>query len=95
MKLVLPSLVAPIQSNFISGRLHDNVVIFHEVVHSMKKKKSGMQWMVFKVDFEKAYDRLRWDFLIETFIQVKFSASWISVIEMLLRSCHMRVCWDN
>ncbi|KAA3479930.1 Retrovirus-related Pol polyprotein LINE-1 [Gossypium australe] len=33
-----------------------------EVLHSMRFKKR-LQWMVVKIDLEKAYDRVRWDFV--------------------------------
>ena len=52
------------QTGFIKGRsILEGVVILHEVIHSLRNdRKKGM---IFKIDFEKAYDRVRWDFLEE------------------------------
>jgi hypothetical protein len=39
------------------------VVTAHEVVHEVHRKK--MEEFVFKIDYEKAYDRVNLDFLYE------------------------------
>lgn len=50
----------------------DNVVIAQEVFHAMKSKK-GRQWfMAIKEDLEKVYDRLNWQFLMDTLRDVGF-----------------------
>ncbi|KAG7543781.1 Reverse transcriptase zinc-binding domain [Arabidopsis thaliana x Arabidopsis arenosa] len=55
------------QSSFIPGRLSmDNIVLVQEAVHSMRRKKGRKGWMLLKLDLEKAYDRIRWDFLEDT-----------------------------
>ena len=40
----------------------DNITIFQEVLHSMWKQNSTGP-MLIKVDLEKAYDCLSWDFI--------------------------------
>ncbi|GKB84662.1 RNA-directed DNA polymerase, eukaryota, reverse transcriptase zinc-binding domain protein [Tanacetum coccineum] len=42
-------------------QITDNVLMVNEIVNSAKKHKKKM--MMFKVDFEKAYDSLSWDYL--------------------------------
>jgi mannosylglycoprotein endo-beta-mannosidase len=52
------------QTSFIKERnILEGVVILHEVMHPLVRNKS--QGMIFKIDFEKSYDRVRWDFLEE------------------------------
>jgi hypothetical protein len=52
---VMHSIVATTQSAFLKGRLLvDGVVVINEVVDLAKK--SGKDCLIFKVDFEKAYD---------------------------------------
>lgn len=59
LKHVISKLIGPAQSIFIPGRLSiDNVVVVQEAVHSMRCKKGRKGWMLFKLDFEKAYDRI-------------------------------------
>jgi hypothetical protein len=57
-------LISPTQTAFIKGRnVLEGVVILHEVIHELKRsKKKGV---LFKIDFEKAYDKVKWNFVQE------------------------------
>ncbi|GKB49075.1 RNA-directed DNA polymerase, eukaryota, reverse transcriptase zinc-binding domain protein [Tanacetum coccineum] len=59
---VIGSCIIPEQSTFIKGRnILDGPFIINEVMAWYHKRKKAL--MVFKVDFEKAFDSLRWEFL--------------------------------
>ncbi|GJY05304.1 putative RNA-directed DNA polymerase, eukaryota, reverse transcriptase zinc-binding domain protein [Tanacetum coccineum] len=59
---VISELVSDIQSAFVAQRqILDGPFILNEILAWCKKLKK--QAMVFKVDFAKAYDSIRWDFL--------------------------------
>nr|GEW67416.1 hypothetical protein [Tanacetum cinerariifolium] len=59
---VLDDIVDEIQYAFVTDRqILDGPFILNEVVHLCKNKKK--QSMIFKVDFEKAYDSVRWDLI--------------------------------
>ena len=74
----MPKLIGHAQSSFIPGRLSaDNIVVVQEAVHSMKKKQGRKGWMLLKLDLEKAYDRLRWDFLEDTLRAAGLSENWV------------------
>lgn len=45
--------------------IHDNVLIAHEVMHSMKARLRKNSWMAIKLDMEKVYDRVEWDFVLQ------------------------------
>lgn len=52
------------QSAFIGGRqILDGVVILKEILDEAKRKKKSS--VIFKVDFEKAYDSVKWELLEE------------------------------
>jgi hypothetical protein len=52
------------QIAFIPGRyILEGVIILHETLHELRVKK--MQGVILKLDFEKAYDKVRWSFMIE------------------------------
>lgn len=53
----------------------DGVVILHETVHEMHWK--NMSAVVLKLDFEKAYDKVKWSFLQQTLKMEGFSDKWI------------------
>lgn len=56
---ILLDLIGPHQTSFVLGRhVTENIIIAHEIIHSMKCQKGKKCWMTIKVDLEKAYDRL-------------------------------------
>ena len=60
----------------------EGVVILHETVHELhRKNQSGV---IFKIDFEKAYDKVRWNFLIQTLRLKGFSNKWIDWIKSFI-----------
>lgn len=61
--------------------IHDNVVIAHEMFHFFKRKKTGkVGKMVLKVDMNKAYDRIEWDFLRKVMEAMGFEEKWVNWI---------------
>lgn len=64
LKKSLPNMICPHQSSFVLGRqITSNILVYQEVLHSMKKKQGPVGHMVIKIDLEKVYDRLSWDFI--------------------------------
>ena len=65
LKKILPYIISPTQSAFVSGRLiTDNVLVAHETIHTMHSRKKGEKWtMALKLDISKAYDQVEWQFL--------------------------------
>ena len=62
IKPVMPSLVGEIQSTFVSRRqILIGALIANEVVWWLKRTKVSA--MMLKLDFQKAYDIVRWSFL--------------------------------
>jgi hypothetical protein len=72
------------QTGFIQGRnILEGVVILHEVIHELShKKKKGL---ILKNDFEKAYDRVRWDFLEEVLQGKRFPPKWIQWVMQMVQ----------
>lgn len=61
LKPILPSIISPTQCSFVPRRqITDNIIIVQEMLHTMRKKQGSGGYMALKIDFEKAYDRLRW-----------------------------------
>lgn len=55
--LVAQKVIRPSQTAFLPGRnIMEGVVILHETIHEMHKKKND--GVIFKLDFEKAYDKV-------------------------------------
>nr|GEU64823.1 zinc finger, CCHC-type [Tanacetum cinerariifolium] len=62
----------------------DGSFILDELIQWCKRKKK--QFLVFKVDFEKAYDSVRWDFLDDILRKFGFGEKWCKWIQSCLRS---------
>ncbi|GJR12603.1 RNA-directed DNA polymerase, eukaryota [Tanacetum coccineum] len=62
LSTVIGNCISPVQSAFLKGRyILDVPLILNDVLAWYRQHKKKL--MVFKVDFEKAFDSLRWDFL--------------------------------
>ncbi|KAK5776842.1 hypothetical protein PVK06_044807 [Gossypium arboreum] len=95
-KVVFPKLIAPEQTDFIAGRnITDNFVIAQEVVHSMKSKQKNRKWMAIKVDLEKAYDRVRWDFIDSSLQAAGIPIFLRNVIMSAISTSTMQVLWNG
>ena len=85
LALCMDDLIDCTQNAFIKGRLiMDNILVANEVLHSVRIAK--VQGVLFKLDFEKAYDMVNWDFLLEVLELRGFGERFISWIKALLVS---------
>ncbi|GJT69861.1 RNA-directed DNA polymerase, eukaryota [Tanacetum coccineum] len=83
--MVLGDLVSEVQSAFIANRqILDGPFILNELIQWCKSKKK--QTMIFKIDFEKAYDSVRWDYLDDVLEKFGFGSKWRGWIHNCLHS---------
>lgn len=88
--------VGPNQCSFIAGRnSYDNVIVAQEVVHYMERKKGKKGVMAIKVDLEKAYDRIRWDFIEETLMLLGLDHTFINIIMKCVSTAKMKIMWNG
>jgi hypothetical protein len=73
------------QNAFIKRRnIMNGIMCLHEILHDTRvKKKDGV---TLKLDFEKAYDKINWIFLLETLKQRGFCETWCKWIEKVVCS---------
>jgi len=61
---------------FLEGmRLMNSVIVANEVLEEVKRRKGIC--VFYKVDYEKAYDSVIWDFIYYTLERLGFCAKWI------------------
>lgn len=71
--------------SFIGGRyILDGVIIANETVDFLKK--TNKKCLIFKVDFEKAFDRINWKYLLNVMKLMGFGEKWCKWIEACLKS---------
>lgn len=91
---IYDTLICPQQSAFIRGRyILESVVVAHEVVHSLHKSKEP--GVVIKLDYEKAYDKVSWEFIFEILESRGFGRKWIEWIRMVLKGGSVGVIMNN
>lgn len=76
------------QFGFLKGRqAAESIIIVHEIHHSIKIDSS--RGMILKLDFEKASDSVRWDFMLPTMEKMGFGMLWIMWIKKFLKSTRL------
>ncbi|GKU89286.1 hypothetical protein SLEP1_g3443 [Rubroshorea leprosula] len=90
LRKVMPSIISQNQSAFV-GRRHivDGIVIANEVIHEAKKRKRPT--LIFKADFEKAYDSVNWNFLDLMMEKLGFCLKWRRWIKECLSTSSVSV----
>ena len=83
--VVFGDIVNEVQSAFVADRqILDGPFILNELFQWCKSKKKHS--LIFKVDFEKAYDLVRWDYLDGILKKFDFRDRWCGWIQGCLRS---------
>ncbi|GJY72580.1 RNA-directed DNA polymerase, eukaryota, partial [Tanacetum coccineum] len=85
LALVIKDLVSDTQSAFVANRqILDGPFILNEILAWCKRKKK--QALIFKADFAKAYDSIRWDFLLDVLQAFGFGPNWCKWIRGIFSS---------
>jgi hypothetical protein len=67
----------------------EGVIILHETIHELhRKKQSGV---IFKIDFEKAYDKVNWAFMQHTLRMKGISSEWCNWINSIMTRGHVGI----
>ncbi|KAL4351331.1 hypothetical protein GQ457_06G022400 [Hibiscus cannabinus] len=93
---IMCKLIAPNQTSFLPGRnITENIIINQEIIHSMKSKSGQDGWMAVKIDLEKAFDRLRWDFISDTLFEAGLPPTITRLILHCISSSTMQVQFNS
>ncbi|XP_050207419.1 uncharacterized protein LOC126656837 [Mercurialis annua] len=96
LKSIMSQIIGPAQTSFIVGRhITDNIILAQEIVHSMRKKKGQKGLMAIKIDLEKAYDKLSWDFINDTLHDIGIPGYLSNVVKQCISSPSMSIIWNG
>jgi hypothetical protein len=67
----------------------EGVIVLHKNIHELhRKKKSGI---ILKLDFENAYDNVKWTFVKQVLKMKRFSPQWCKWIDSIIQGGHMGI----
>lgn len=90
IKILLPKLIAEEQAAFVKGRqVADSILITNKMLHSIQNKHS--RGLILKLDFEKAFDMLNWEFQLGTLESMGFGSKWILWIKAIISTIRQSV----
>ncbi|GKU95921.1 hypothetical protein SLEP1_g9218 [Rubroshorea leprosula] len=90
LRKVMPTIISQNQSAFVGKRfIADGIVIANEIVHEAKKRRRPT--LIFKADFEKAYDSVNWKFLELMMEKFGFCLKWRKWIKECLSTSSVSV----
>ena len=94
IKRVLHKVISKSQNAFVKDRqILDAVLIANELVDStLRRKKQGM---VCKLDIEKAYDSISWEFLNQVMGRMGFGNRWLSWIKWCISTASFSVLFNG
>jgi hypothetical protein len=76
-------LISETQTAFIPGRyILEGVVILHETLHELRVSK--VPGVILKLDFEKAYDKVSWKFMMEVLRKKNFPGKWLDWMKQII-----------
>ncbi|GJX41809.1 hypothetical protein Tco_0256799 [Tanacetum coccineum] len=92
IKHSLKTIISPNQSAFIPGRsITDNILLTQELMHNYHLER-GTPRCAFKVDIQKAYDTVDWDFLRIILLGFGFHQKMVSWIMECVTSTSYSIC---
>jgi Reverse transcriptase (RNA-dependent DNA polymerase) len=83
ISMVMDQLINHTQTTFIKGKnIHDNIICAQEILYKIRKNKN--KGILFKIDFEKFFDSVNWQFFSEVLQARGFGNRWTKWIKKLL-----------
>jgi hypothetical protein len=88
--VVVDKIINPSQTAFMPGRnILEGVIVLHETIHEIHRKK--MNGVILKLDFEKAYDKVKWSFLQQAMRMKGFLQKWCDWVQSIVSGGHVGV----
>lgn len=94
IKPEVQSIARPEQTGFIKGRfILDNLMLAWETIEWAQQ--SGQNPLLVKLDFDKAYDRIHWDFILKMLHSLGFGPKLQKHVKMLFQDANAQIVINN
>jgi hypothetical protein len=91
---VANKVISPTQSAFLPSRnIMEGVIVLHETIHELHRRQ--LDGVVFKIDFEKAYDKVKWTFVRQTLRMKGFDDKWCAWVDAIMKKGHVTIKVNN
>ncbi|XP_039068118.1 uncharacterized protein LOC120214237 [Hibiscus syriacus] len=92
---LLPEIISFNQSAFVKGRnLVDNILLVQELVKGYGRKTLSPGCSL-KIDLNKAFDSLYWDFISDTLIAIALPTTYIKWVEACFTTAHYSISFNG
>jgi hypothetical protein len=84
---LLHHFISHYQFAFVPSRnIQNNTILANELLNSINSKRSQGGLMAIKIDMEKAFDRMKWSFILAILSKLGFHSTWIIWIQICVIS---------
>lgn len=95
LECILPRIISPNQGAFVKGRnIVETISMASEMMKEIGRKVRGNN-IILKLDMEKAYDKMEWDFILSVMKSFGFCNRFCSFISMMLSNCWFSVLFNG
>ncbi|MCH86708.1 RNA-directed DNA polymerase (Reverse transcriptase), partial [Trifolium medium] len=96
LRMIMPYIISQNQSSFIPGRSTvDNILVLQESIQTLSHMHGQKGYMIIKLDLEKAYDRLEWNFIEDTLMKLQLPHQLISLIMKCISPNSLSLNWNG
>ncbi|KAL9681142.1 hypothetical protein QQ045_012923 [Rhodiola kirilowii] len=88
LKPILATIISENQGAFVQGKIiSNNIIAAQELIHFIRtRSRQKLGYFALKVDINKAYDRVEWDFLEVMMRSLGFPEVWISMVMICIKT---------
>ena len=92
----MADIINPCQAGFVPGRrTSDNIIIVQEVIQTLISQRGRTGYVAIKLDLEKAYDRLEWNYIQDTLEFFQLPPTLITLIMNMVTSTRFHILWNG
>ena len=92
LKRIMPVIVAPTQCDFIpSHNSVNNTIVAQEILHKIRHSLGNKGFMTIKLILEKVYDKLSWQFVVDSLKEISLNSQFINIIWYCISTTTMNI----